>query len=303
MHLVQIPEADTKFYIPSDLSECTPEQYINMCGLIFQFQTGQLEYEQFRLNALYKLCNFTESKKQLPPEDDLCKWSNIYKLSEYIDEFFEDQADGTKVIKQYYINNPMPEISIWRTYCGPADQFMNISFGEYADALRLFNDFSVSGDRSLLYLIAAILYRPKKSFLFLRRRLNNFDGDKRVKYNSKIIDSRAEDFRHLHIGFIYGVYLYFASFQKFITTAKIQWGGREIDFSILFDSQDNEQPETVPGIGMDSIMFSIAESGAFGTTEEVRKINFWEIMIRLYDLRKRDMDQKKREENDKPGKT
>lgn len=307
MHLVEIPEANIKFYIPSNLGECTPEQYINMCALIFQYHIGAIDYDTLRVHAVYKLCNIKESKKPLPEFEDLCKWSNIYKLSLFIDEFFEDDAEGKKVIIQNYIHNPVPEISILKKYCGPSDQFMNITFGEYSDVLRLFNDFNATGNKQLLYIIAAILYRPKKAFHCIRKRLNSYDGDPRVSYNTKIIEARADKFKVLDIGFIYGVYLFFASFQKFIVSANIMWGGREIDFSILFETQEDDeqqdQDETIPGLGMDSIIFTIAESGAFGTTDQVRKVNFWEVFIKMYDLRKRDLDQKKQLKNDKPAET
>ena len=51
----------------------------------------------------------------------------------------------------------------------------------------------------------------------------------------------------------------------------------------------------MPGIGMDSIAFSIAESGAFGNIEQVRKTNFWQIMVRMYDLRRTDLERQKQE--------
>ena len=38
------------------------------------------------------------------------------------------------------------------------------------------------------------------------------------------------------------------------------------------------------------MLYSMAESGIFGELEKVRKTNFWEIFIRMYDIRKRDLD-------------
>ena len=302
MHQVVIPDTNDKFYIPSSLAECTSQQYIDFCALIFRFQSQELDYEQFRIQAIYKLCNLKQSTKVLSEEEDLEKWTNIYKLSLYVDEFFELNEDKQRIIKMDFTNNPVPSIYLWKDYYGPSDQFMNINFGEYTDALRLFHDFNATGDIDLLYVIAAILYRPKKSFHFIKKHLNNYDGDIRVPYNSKIIDKRADKFKFLSVGFVYGVYMFFASFQKFLTSATIPWGGKEIDLSILFESQNDESDENkdqdIPGIGMDSIMFTIAESGAFGSTEEVRKINLWEIMIRMYDLRKRDLDQKNKKPDD-----
>jgi hypothetical protein len=298
MHIIEIPEAKLKWYMPSDLSECNSSQYIEMCQLILLFQTGNIPYEHFRVCAIYKLLNLHKSTSEI--FDD--RYSNLYLLSEKIDSFFED-LDGKKIIKQYYITNPVPKFGIWKNYYGPSDQFQNITFGEYTDALRLHMDYSVSGDFRNLELIAAIFYRPKKKFHFLKKIHHNYDGDIREPYNSSIIEKRADAFKKFPVGFIFGVHLLFASFQKFISTAIIPWGGSEIDLSILFTDDSSEKSENfesdIPGIGMDSVIFSLAESGVFGTKKQTMNTNIWEILIRMYDVRKRDLDlEKQTKKND-----
>jgi hypothetical protein len=298
MHTIEIPETKLRRYIPSDLSECDAQQYMDMCELIFLFQNQSITYDELRTHAAYKLMNMKPSKATDQEEE---KFSNIYLISELIDDFFEEDENGLKTIKQYYIHNPVPSFKpLWKTYYGPSDSFMNMTFGEYTDALRLFHDFHATGDMDMLKLLTALFYRPKKSFLFIKKRLENYNGDIREPYNSHNLEARAKVFNYAPIGFVYGFYLLFASFQKYLIDAKIMWSGKEIDFSILFESAsgENETPSTeTPGIGMDSIAFSIAESGAFGTIEEVRKADFWQIMVRMYDLRRTDLERQKQEKN------
>jgi hypothetical protein len=174
-----------------------------------------------------------------------------------------------------------------------------MTFGEYTDALRLFLDFHATGDMEILKLITALFYRPKKSFHFIKKRLSSYDGDIREPYNSKLLETNAKQLKNAPIGFVYGFYMLFASFQKFLIDAKIMWGGKEIDFAILFENSDTEQSSTedLPGIGMDAIAFSMAESGTFGNIEQVRKTNFWDIMVRMYDLRRTDLERQKQEKN------
>jgi hypothetical protein len=300
MHVIESQETNIKRYIPSDLSECDQQQYMDMCELIFYFQNQQITYDEFRTHAVYKLMNMVPSKKE--SVDDESKFANIYRISELIDDFFETDAEGLKTIKQYYIHNPIPSFRpLFKTLYGPSDSFMNMTFGEYTDALRLFLDFHATGDMELLKLLAALFYRPKKSFHFIKKRLSSYDGDFREPYNSKLLEINAEQLKHAPIGFVYGFYLLFASFQKYLIDAKIPWGGKEIDFAILFESSkdDNNEPESgdIPGIGMDSIAFSIAESGTFGNIEQVRNTNFWDIMVRMYDLRRTDLERQKHEKN------
>lgn len=306
MHTIEIPDSKLKRYIPSDLSECDAQQYMDMCELIFLFQNEAITYDELRTHAAYKLMNMLPSKPkdiekqtEKEKEEEAEMFANIYLISELIDDFFEEDEKGLKTIKQYYIHNPVPSFKpLWKTYYGPSDSFMNMTFGEYTDALRLFHDFHATGDMEILKIITALFYRPKKSFLFIKKRLENYNGDVREPYNSNNIEARAKVLQHAPIGFIYGFYLLFASFQKYLIDAKIMWSGKKIDFSILFESSGNEEPTNeTPGIGMDSIAFSIAESGAFGTIEEVRKANFWQIMVRMYDLRRTDLERQKHERN------
>lgn len=305
MHVIEIPDAKITKYVPSDLSECTSKQYIDICGLIFLYQTQQITHEDFKVQAVYKLLDIKPSDAVLTEEEDLQKWVNIVAISNLLDSFFEENQDGQKVIKQYYIHNPVPKISLFKTYFGPADQFKNITFWEYTDALRLFHDFSYSGDIELLYLIAAIFYRPAKPFHFITKNFNNYNGDIRVDYNPHKIEARAKQFKNLPIGFIYGVYFLFASYQKFISTNKIVWGGKEIDLSIIFTSDEKQEKLTEhESIGMDSVMFSMVQSGVFGNKKETMQTNNWELLVRMYDLRVQDLEKiKLQEKHDKSANT
>ncbi len=75
-----------------------------------------------------------------------------------------------------------------------------------------------------------------------------------------------------------------------------------MDLSILFESSDSdtiyEQDESVPDIGMDSVMFMMAESGAFGTRKELDNTSIWMIWIRMYEIRRKDLELKKQQEQD-----
>ena len=303
MHTIEIPESNLKRYIPSDLSECDAQQYMDMCELIFHYQNQSITYDELRTHAVYKLMKMNPKPAreltEYEQKQQRIKFSNVYLISELIDDFFEEDEKGQKTIKQYYIHNPVPKFKpLWKTLYGPSDSFMNMTFGEYTDALRLFHDFHATGDMEILKLITALFYRPMKSFHFIKKRLANYNGDIREPYNSHNLEARAKTLQHAPIGFVYGFYLLFASFQKYIIDAKIMWSGKEIDFAILFESSgiDSDNSST-PGIGMDSIAFSIAESGAFGTIEEVRKADFWQIMVRMYDLRRTDLERQKNEKN------
>jgi hypothetical protein len=293
MKTFSIPEKTMKFHFPEKLSECDSRQYIEMCELIFRYQSNEIGFEEFCVHSVYKLLKMKPKSSPFGIDDDL-KFSNIAFLSEYVKNFF-DVIDGQQVIKQDYINNPVPEIKILtKKYFGPEDGFRDLTFGEYVDALRIFHDFHATGDSFLLYLLAGILYREKTSFL---NKVFSSEVKRRKPYLSENLEKRAEAFKYGPFGFIYGTFLYFASFQKYLVSSSVLWSGQELDLSILFetDKRDDIITGNFPGIGMDSVAFTLAESGTFGTLDQVRSSNFWVVIVRMYELRKNDIERKQKE--------
>lgn len=290
MILLEIPETNRKIYLPEDLAECDGQQYADACLLIFQFQQGKLTYEDFRIEMLYRLLNLKKGRTKLAADQKEEMTSTIYLLSQRIDSFFEQDENDKMVIKQYYIKNHTPTIrDAFQKWYGPADEFNDITFGQYVDALNVYSLLEQKPNEDLLFRLMAIFYNKKGQ-----------------KYDPKKVEDNAPRFRYVHFGRVYGFFLLFASFQKYLFSAKVYYQGNELDLSILFE-KDSKEKDTVeskiPGIGMLSVAHQLAESGVYGPIQEVRKTDFWEIMLRLYDIRKRDLDheadRKKQEETAK----
>jgi len=287
MHTIEIPEAKKIVYIPEDLSECDQIQYINISKLLFQLNIGVIT----RIDFLIHAAKFLALGKDVDiTENHPVKFSNIYQIASVLESFFEMNDDDQFVIKQYFIHNPIPKVTPnLFPYYGPTDEFNNVTFGEYVDGVSYLHDFIETQETKYLYLLFATFYRRKKRAFFNQNALLK---DVRQEYLPEKVDFLANKFKYLDIGIIYGFFLLFTSFQKYMTTAKIYVQGNEIDFSILYNdfSTDIKFDSTIPGIGMKSLMYSIAESGVFGNLDDVRNASFWEIMIRFYDVRKRDLD-------------
>ena len=286
MHKIEIPEAKFKMYIPEDLSECNKEQYINICGLAYQLNNGNIDKETFQIQAVKFLA--LSKKERVNLKSEVKKYANIYNIATVLDSFFEEDEQGNTIIKQYYIHNPIEEIrGTFHYYYGPSDEFNNVTYGEYVDALSYLYDYLETQDIDYLYLLFATFYREKRVFK------PKFSKDKRVPYNQDKVELLAKKFKKQHFGIIYGFFLLFTSFNKYLQNAKIFVQGKEIDLSILykdFPSDVKQKESNIQGIGMKSLLYTIAESGVFGTLEDVRKAPLWEILIRLYDIRKRDFD-------------
>jgi hypothetical protein len=168
MHSIEIPEIKKTLYMPSDLSECDARQYIEMAGLMYQYQIGALSYEDLRVHAVYKLLNL--KRKQNPNQAvEEEKLDNILAISKLVDNFFTP-TETQMIINQHYINNPVKSFApAWKRFYGPLDGFQNVKFGEYVAALRIFLEFSANPSYDLLLQLTATLYRPKKSFHFIKK--------------------------------------------------------------------------------------------------------------------------------------
>lgn len=290
MITIEIPETGTKLYMPADLSECDARQYNELSMLIFKLQSQEIPYEVFRVHAVYALLNMEPVEDDDPMVQEE-KMANIYQLSTLVDDFFEDGEGDARILKQYYVHNPIDKIKLLgKYYHGPKDGFENIQFGEYIDALHLFSEYNATNNKDCLYQLMATLYRIPKSIYKIQISNEAINGDARRAYNQHGVMDRAKHFKKMYFGQVYGFYLLFASFQKYIASAKIYWQGRELDLSILFEGDPDIKQSDIPGIGMKSILFTLAESGVFGSKKKLEKENLWEILMRMYDLTKRDKD-------------
>ena len=280
MITIEIPETKRRIYMPEHLGECDSRQYAEACMLLWRYEQGEMSYHDFRVDMVYKLLNLKRSSGKFVEAQQEDMYSNIYMLSTYVDSFFEKDEQERFVIKQEYTKNHSPSINDdFRNWIGPADNFDNISFGQYVDALNLYGLLEKEKSKDLMYMLMATFYFPPKE-----------------KYASSQVQEKAKHFKKVYFGRVYGFFLLFASFQKYLFSAKVYYQGNELDLSILFESEDTSEDikSNIPGIGMLSIAHQLAESGVYGPIKEVRETNFWEVMLRLYDIRKRDLDHEAR---------
>jgi hypothetical protein len=282
MNLLEVPERKKKFYLPSHLGECDGRQYAEMGALLYKLDTGAMDYPTFRVHALYALLNMkaTTHQNQAVQEE---KASNIFQLSHLVDEFFEE-VDDRPVLKQYYTHNHTKVITpMMFAYHGPEDNFENVPFGAYVDGLNYFQEYHQTKDIQFLYLLMATFYKKKGA-----------------EHTAETVKKLAKQLQNYDLGKVYGFFLYFASFQKYLVSSKVYYMGNELDLSILFEGDGKQYTSSgLPGLGLKSTMYSLAESGVFGGLKEVRKENFWEVILRMYDIVKRDKDEEARQKSNK----
>lgn len=283
MITLEILETNRYLNLPEELGECDARQYKEACFLIYRYQQDELSYEDFRIEMLYALLDLEKgSSKDLLDAQRLEMLSNIYSLSCLIDSFFEkdEEEEVDKLnVKLYFIDNKIKKTRAdGINFFGPADEFEDITWGQYMDALEIYYLIENQPSKELFYELMATFYLPKGK---------KYNGEKAKRYLKHI--------QKCHFGEVYGFFLLFASFQSYLFSATIFYQGNELDLSILFQDPEDKKKETeskskIPGIGMKSIEFQLAGSGVFGPLKEMRKTNFWETILRIYDIRKSDLD-------------
>jgi len=282
---IEIPELTKTMYMPLQLHYCNEQQYIAVCELLFRLDTGELNLEEFKILAVYALLNLKKGERKLEVDQTEEALDNIRIISEYIMDYFEETEEQKFTLKLSYQKNHITKIKpLIKTYWGPKDHFTSTTFGEYEEALNLFMEYSESKDIEILRRLFAIFYREQTNH-------------KQVPYVSEDLEEHITNFSKTPIGILYGFYYTFAAFHTYFTSSEVYWEGKRIDMSIIFTEQEEDQGEDktespYPSLGMKSIAYQLAESGVFGSLQQVRNTNLWEAALRLYDIRKRDLDHK-----------
>lgn len=287
MHQITIHEIEKDIFIPGNLAECNKQQYLDMSKLVLMYRMAEIDLKQFRVLGLYCLMNMEYTKSTLSNVEDE-KWQNIYVVSQLLDTFFDIRKDGKMVLVQNYIHNPVKTVHYKAMiFYGPKDGFKDMKWNQFVEGIGELMQFEKTGNIECLVKLFAMFYlRPSAPF-------GKFDMDRRVKF-----------FDTLDIRYVFGFYLLFSSFWTFLTTQSvIMVDGREVDLRVIFEKGDDSEEaaleEEFPGLGFRSTSFQIAESGVFGTKEELDKSEFWDVFLNLYDMLMRSKKREKQLEKSK----
>lgn len=308
MHTLEIPDINYSESFPSKITELSPKQFLYFIELFLQWKSDIINIDEFKTLLLLKLINIKytarydrmrrmyDKSPEIRDVKDMID-SNIHLLAQQIDSFFTEKIleDGQieREIDMYFIKNMLPVIRVpflkifRRKYYGPGDALKNISWYEYRTAHSLYMSYLETKDDDTLCRIAAILYRPKKSFLFIRKWMSNFSGDVRIKISSQSnsiwADKRARRIQKASINNRVGILLFFRNCEEYIRYGKPRIDGQEIDLSIIYEGSP-DHVSTGPDLGNTGILFTMAESGVFGTIEQVDGQYLYDILSRLYQV-------------------
>ena len=289
MNLIEIPEKNISVNFPSQLDELNQNQFILFVELLLDCIAGKISLQQFKYRLTVSFLNIKMDRKyfRLSKEDQENVLGEVYRLSDLIDSFFdEEQREGrpVKVFKLDFIHNFIPKLC--GNLYGPADALTDITFCEYRIAHQYFNAYLKSTDENDLNHLIAVLYRPKKRFLSILKHLPGYDGQMRVPFSSKsnplFLKKRVRKISNLPFPVRYGIYLFFSGCEDFLAKGVPEVDGIPIDLSVLYEK--GEGFETSQGTGLYGVLCTLAESKVFGSMLETDTQNLYDILLRLFQV-------------------
>lgn len=189
------------------------------------------------------------------------------------------QTEGDTVVLTYDSTvNLMPE---WRYLRGPMSHGADMTFGEFRHAVAAINKFNAGHDPLDLQALCAILYRPpveKKGCVarepFREQYMSRYMG---------LVSSMPEWVQ-------WGVYSWFAYFCEYLFTGSFIIDGLELCFEPVFSRSKREtsdRTDSVQSLGMNSILYSVAESGVFGNAKATDDTLLMRVLMKLLDDKQR----------------
>lgn len=286
MHTIEIPDIKFNKKIPAVIEELQRDEFIYFCELLLLYVEKKITAHDFKQRLAFKLLNIKITKDyfKLSKEQQMQVNVNMFQLADLMDSFFEDkivEGELKRALKINFIRNLIPS---YNGLYGPKDALTDVIFREYREAHKSFVEFSINMNIEALNKLIAILYRPKKRFIFFKKLLRKWDGQHRIEFNPNLLEERIKKIAHWPFAVKYGIYLFYAGCEEFLKTGQPLIDGNPVDLSILYNQDEKQQQEEPNGIGLAGILFSLAESNVFGDVEKTDNQNIYDIFLRLYQV-------------------
>ena len=246
---------------PTEWEEVQPHEWMHLCKIFYRmFSNPGISL----LDVKRDFVRFVLSNRNLKQKGSLEYYHLVQQLTKTLDWMFLE-VDGKVAINFNSTVNLLPH---WENFFGPADHGADLTFGEFRLALQMMNTYTISHQDIYLTYMCGVLYRRKK-----HNERETFDVGQLNTYTFRA--TRIPQFVR------YGIYLWFTSFSKFLLEGTFVIDGNEVCFAEIFG--ENKDQSTAKSLGLNSILYSMAESGIFGTIDDVDKAPLLKVLMKLLD--------------------
>ncbi|MDR0939918.1 MAG: hypothetical protein LBN29_11335 [Mediterranea sp.] len=171
--------------------------------------------------------------------------------------------------------NPLPR---WRGLVGPRDHGEDLTFGEFRHASALMNAYTASGETAHLLAFCGTLYRPAGK----RVGCADFDGHWREPFHPSRLELYVSRASAIPPHVAWGIYAWFGAFCRHLLEGAFVIGGKEVSFAPLFTRRDRGDGGA-NDLGLESVRFSVAESGIFGDAAKTDDTPLLTVLMKLLD--------------------
>ena len=170
---------------------------------------------------------------------------------------------------------------VWRYLRGPASHGADLTFGEFRQAAAVMNKYNAGQDPADLRALCAILYR---------KAVKDKGCISREPFHPQYMGRYMGLVRDMPDWIQWGVYAWFAYFCHYLFTGIFIIDGLELCFAPLFErhrKSPDAQPGVIQNLGMNSVLYSVAESGIFGNVDATDNTLLLRVMMKLLDDKQR----------------
>lgn len=161
----------------------------------------------------------------------------------------------------------------WRRFRGPKSHGADMSFGEFRHALTYCNAYTKEHQPQMLTALCGVLYRKTGDSKL---------GQYREPFNANLVSLYANRVYAMPDYLKWGVYAWFSYFCRFLTEGTFIIDGNEVCFAPIFGRAKGEG-NADHSLGLNSILFSVAESGVFGSVKETDDAPLLRVLLKLLD--------------------
>ena len=276
MHKIEFGKITKEF--PESIAEMTGPQYRYFCYLELNRQLGKMPMHDLETMFVYFALNMAHTS------DSPRVIENVTLLRELVKPYYiEQEGKGKtkhKIVDLNFVNNPLPVITIDKLKLyGPSPALQDCTYAEvFMHSQNAMIDFCNTSEEEYLDDLIAVLYRPMIK-------------GKRPKFDSDNYEEHKQAIKKLPPEIKFGVFLFFSSCHKFITTNRALdiGGGVVINTAQLFQPSKKKQK----GVGPIGVIHSLAESQVFGDTEKTGKTGVYDVLTRLVQLHEQGLEAKR----------
>ena len=194
-----------------------------------------------------------------------------------------DEEEGCVSLQFNTTKNLLPK---WKKLIGPQSHGADLTFGEFRAATAAMNLYTQDHMESDLLALVATLYRRPDT----QGRRQPFDADRLPDYMRAAKDMPS--------WLQWGVYAWFAHFCEYLLSGSFVIDGNEVRFDPVFGRREPDTPRSsAQDLGLNSILYTVAESGVFGTATDTDRTPLLRVLLKLLDDKQRADEMMKRIKN------